>query len=504
MKEDLVLEEKKVKILTMYLPQFHQTKENDEWWGEGFTEWVAVKAAEPLFEGHNQPRVPMNNYYYDLLSKDTFEFQVKLMKEFGIDGQCFYHYFFKDGKMVLDKPVENLLKWKDIDMPFCFCWANGTWSRTWSKLSGNSWSEKFEKASNKGADNGILLEQKYGREKLWKEHFEYFLPYFEDKRYIRVNGRPLLVIHQPNSIACLRAMIEYWRELAKKTSIQNIYVVVMGTDVKSPEVDAGLYPAPHMFWNPQCMKKTNGVSRAVFDDIWKGILESKAEGSKRMYFEGVGDVDDTPRRGNRGGVAVEGYTLEKFYLYMKKLFIKSVEAGNELVFFNAWNEWGEGMYLEPDELCGTQRLQMLYKAKQEAMEINAANDTERDCKKTVTYENLFQRICRDLLEWCYSYGRIRKAVVQKKSFSRLLIENDIRTVVFYKRGIISYYIARQLRKHEIRCVFMTCISAVNKKRISDSDAVIIIDTRNYDKYYSKVRNMSNIGIISARELVDEG
>ncbi len=112
-----------MKIIAMYLPQYHRTPENDEWWGEGFTDWEAVKKAKPLFEGHNQPRVPLNDNYYDLLEKNTMQWQADLMHEYGIDGMCIYHYWFKDGRQVLEKPAENLLRWTDIDMPFCFCWA---------------------------------------------------------------------------------------------------------------------------------------------------------------------------------------------------------------------------------------------------------------------------------------------------------------------------------------------------------------------------------------------
>ena len=115
-----------MRTITMYLPQYHRVAENDKWWGEGFTEWTAVKAASPLFEGHKQPRIPLEDNYYNLLEKRTMEWQANLMKQYDIDGQCIYHYYFKDGKKILERPAENLLHWKDIDMPFCFCWANGS------------------------------------------------------------------------------------------------------------------------------------------------------------------------------------------------------------------------------------------------------------------------------------------------------------------------------------------------------------------------------------------
>lgn len=123
-----------MKIFTMYLPQFHRTLENDAWWGEGFTDWVSTKNVAPLFSGHVQPRIPLNSNYYDLTEKETMKWQAELMHQYGIDGMCIYHYWFKDGRKVLEKPAENLLKWKDIDMPFCFYWANESWARSWSNV----------------------------------------------------------------------------------------------------------------------------------------------------------------------------------------------------------------------------------------------------------------------------------------------------------------------------------------------------------------------------------
>ncbi len=134
------------KVLAFYLPQFHQVKENDAWWGEGFTEWMAVRRAKTLFPEHNQPRRPLNDNYYDLTDKKTMEWQANLAKKYCVDGFCFYHYYFKDGRKSLEKPAENLLSWTDVDMPFCFCWANESWARSWGGVSGaNPWADKFER-----------------------------------------------------------------------------------------------------------------------------------------------------------------------------------------------------------------------------------------------------------------------------------------------------------------------------------------------------------------------
>ena len=184
-----------MKVISMYLPQFHRTKENDEWWGEGFTEWTTVKSAEKFHQSQYQPRVPLNCNYYSLLEKSTMIWQADLMKQYGVDGQCFYHYWFKDGRQILEKPAQNLLQWKEIDIPFCFCWANESWARTWSRIGDkNPWANIFEREERNGS--GILLEQKYGEEEQWKRHFEYLLPFFKDERYIKIENRPVFLIYK--------------------------------------------------------------------------------------------------------------------------------------------------------------------------------------------------------------------------------------------------------------------------------------------------------------------
>ena len=189
------------KLIAHYLPQFHRIPENDAWWGEGFTEWTSVKAARPLFEGHRQPRKPLNDYYYDLSDVETLRWQSHLAKQYGIYGFSFYHYWFKDGKRVLEKPAEMLLQDKSINLNFCFNWANQTWARTWSKFvvdSQNVWAGTLERKRHTNEKNqGILLEQKYGEKEAWQEHIRYLIPFFQDERYIKIDSRPVFIIFQP-------------------------------------------------------------------------------------------------------------------------------------------------------------------------------------------------------------------------------------------------------------------------------------------------------------------
>jgi len=339
-----------IKPITMYLPQFHRTQENDEWWGEGFTEWTAVKKGERLFEGHDQPKVPFDGNYYDLLQKETMVYQADLMKKYGVYGMCFYHYYFEDGRKVLHKPAENLLEWKEIDMPYCFCWANESWGRTWSKLhTKNIWAEKFEKVKNHD-DNGILLRQKYGMKKEWKKHFEYLLPFFKDKRYIRKDGRLVFLLYRPSNIYCVQQMIDYWQELAGQHGIGGFYFIGMNITQKKHGLDALLLNAPLMF-NQEIRYKEGGINKYSYDVVWKKILEAGPVKDSNTYYGGFVNYDDTPRR-SKNGVVVDGFTPEKFKKYLGLLARKNLESDNEYLFINAWNEWGEGMYLEPDVTYG--------------------------------------------------------------------------------------------------------------------------------------------------------
>ena len=213
-----------MKIIAFYLPQFHEIPENNKWWGKGFTEWVNVKKARPLFENHNQPRVPLNKNYYNLLDEKTQKEQVKLANDYGLYGFCFYHYWF-DGKLLLEKPVEKFLKNKSLDTHFCICWANEHWT--------NAWANKEAK---------VLIEQKYGNKKEWKDHFDYLLNFFKDDRYIKENNKPLLVIYRPELIDCLKEMLEFWDEEAKKHGFAGLdFAYQHAGYTVSPKCDESLF-----------------------------------------------------------------------------------------------------------------------------------------------------------------------------------------------------------------------------------------------------------------------
>ncbi len=337
-----------MKIIAMYLPQFHQTEENDKWWGDGYTEWTAVRGAEPLFEGHIQPRIPLGQNYYDLLEKSTMEWQADLMGRYGIYGMCMYHYWF-NGKKVLEKPAENLLQWKDIRMPFCFSWANETWARSWSKIEGNNaWAEQYEKGKAV-RESGILLKQEYGGYEDWKRHFDYLLPFFRDDRYIKIDDKPIFIIYKPMLIECAGDMIDSWRKLALDHGLPGIYVI--GTNVESSEAFDAVYQQEPQHTIMRFYRDNHGkqgIDNVIdYKELNALIKEKYIENRGKTFLGTVTKYDDTPRRGRKGTI-FENASAETFEDTLKTTLRRSKELGNEFVFVNAWNEWGEGMYLEPD------------------------------------------------------------------------------------------------------------------------------------------------------------
>ena len=199
-----------VKTIAIYFPQFHAIPENDEWWGKGFTDWNNVRKGYPLYEGHHQPRVPLNNNYYDLGQLDTIRWQVELAKKYGVYGFAIYHYWF-DGKQLLETPEKLFLQHPELDMPFCLTWANETWARRWD-----------------GNDRQILqLQTHEPTHEKWKEHFDYLRPFFADPRALRIDGRVVFQIYRPHLIDKVDEMIAYWRELAREAGIGELYFMAI-------------------------------------------------------------------------------------------------------------------------------------------------------------------------------------------------------------------------------------------------------------------------------------
>ncbi|MEL7605904.1 MAG: glycoside hydrolase family 99-like domain-containing protein [Sedimentibacter saalensis] len=358
-----------MKILAIYLPQFHRVKENDLWWGEGYTEWTSVKRAQPLMKNHYQPKVPLNRLYYDLVdeSAETWKWQSELANKYGIYGFGIYHYWFK-GKQLLEKPMEILLKHKEININYCIIWANESWTRTWY-----------------GLENEVLMSQEYGTITNWKAHFEYLLPFFIDERYIKINNKPMVNFYRSSDIDCLSEMIMCWNELAKKNGFDGIYVVSANTGGKLEEreglIDARYnfepgYTLNHVlpkFYRYGINAKTlirglynkfssSKIVERIIDArlINKFMNKNKVNSNKPVYKGAFTMWDNTPRRDHKGLV----YTNTTPKLFEKALLkIKETSTDDEFVYINAWNEWGEGCYLEPDEVNKYDYLEIIKRIK---------------------------------------------------------------------------------------------------------------------------------------------
>jgi len=369
---------KTTKIIANYLPQYHRIPENDRWWGEGFTDWVAVKKAISLFDNHRQPRVPLDDNYYDLSEVENIRWQAQLAKDYGIYGFGIYHYWFSSELQLLQTPSEILLSNKDIDIHFMFIWDNFTWKRTWSKLSvGNVWAPSFDEErqqdSNESVeDDGVLAELKYGDEKEWKIHFEYLLKFFQDDRYIKIDNKPVFAFYQArNNFPLIKKMVAYWDELARQSGFAGI--MCMSKDILYPvKLEKRMKYCPFQMTTPLlflkykikskiCQKKGT-VAIWNYDEVWKDILFEARVSAKDSYLCGFVDYDDSPRRGNKSRVVV-GSTPKKFEKYMSKLIEISEKQNKEYVFLMAWNEWGEGSYLEPDSENKYQYLEAIKRIK---------------------------------------------------------------------------------------------------------------------------------------------
>lgn len=333
----------KVKPICFYLPQFHRVPENDQWWGEGFTEWTLLHNAKSLFPGHQQPEMPDETLgYYDASERGTRRRQAELARESGIYGFCYYHYWFA-GKRLLEKPLENMLEDGEPDLPFCLCWANESWSRRWS-----------------GEEQQVLQAQVYGGRADWEKHFEELSQFFGHKNYICVEGQPVFLIYRVGHIPDARSMIACWRELALERGFPGLHIVaVQGgfEDSKiSPDfVDAMADHQPSSVLDRCQPLVINGLRVYSVEQVWQHSLQNTT--SVQAHYPGVCHAwDNSPRRGRDGSVVLASRP-QRFHRHLQQLF-EQVEDQKpaQFVFVNAWNEWSEGAHLEPEVSKGRQWL----------------------------------------------------------------------------------------------------------------------------------------------------
>lgn len=361
------------KVLAMYLPQYHCIPENDEFWGKGFTDWVTVKNASPLFEWHNQPRVPLDNNYYDLSQKEQVKWQADLAKQAGVYGFGVYHYWFNNEKNILTKPAEIIRDNKDIDINYFLAWDNCSWVRSWSNVAGNAWSPLADKKPERKGPQ-VLIPYILGGEKDWENHYNSLRTHFNEERYIKINNKPLFFIlgYSPE----IANMAAYWDELAKEDGFNGIQIIYRNIEFKHipKEFIKFNYEPGYSGWT-----KNDILSRVEsklklwlrvpkklrvfdYDTIWKRILvNAKRQQNENIYAGCFVRYDDTPRRGKQG-IIVKGESPQKFKQYMTDLLKICKDNNKEYIFLTAWNEWGEGAYMEPDTVDGYTYIKALREA----------------------------------------------------------------------------------------------------------------------------------------------
>ena len=364
------------RVIALYLPQYHPIPENDRWWGKGFTEWTNVAKAKPLFRGHYQPKVPTELGFYDLRMPEIREQQAELAKEAGIEGFCYWHYWFGNGRRLLERPFNEVLKSGKPDFPFCLGWANHTWtSKTWNK----------EKRTNTPS---ILLEQLYPGERDYINHFNSVLPAFKDKRYIMVDGKPFFLIFDPLGFGDVKNFIHCWNRLANENGFSGIHFVGVGSASFRRDKKSG-----YNFFHVNSEKENYlKIMELGFDAVnsvglTRGIL--KAQGIAQMYFKAflkrvcninivdtikqknlnknlfceedkwenvyptiIPNYDRTPRT-NLDTIVIDS-SPEEFKKSIKKCLelVKHKDKEHQIIIVKSWNEWGEGNYMEPDIMYG--------------------------------------------------------------------------------------------------------------------------------------------------------
>lgn len=335
----------KVRTIAFYLPQFHPIPENDEWWGKGFTEWTNVKKAEPLFDEHYQPHVPHGDIgYYDLRDRNVQKKQMEIAKNFGIHGFCYYHYWF-DGKKLLETPLQTMLKDPEIDFPFCVCWANENWTRRWD-----------------GNDKKVLIAQNHNKADD-RRFIQDLMPVLKDKRYILVDGKPLVLIYRPALLPDSKETMKIWREEAQKNGFNDLFIVRVenfdrNIDSKKFGCDAGVKFAPNfdVLSNDKISEKplTGTYDSLIMEDILD------CDRDYPLYKSVCPSWDNAARRQDRGGITFVGANPEKYQYWLEKVLeytMHHFKNEERLVFINAWNEWGEGAHLEPDTKFGYEWLE---------------------------------------------------------------------------------------------------------------------------------------------------
>ena len=353
-----------VRVLAFYLPQFHPIAENDRWWGPGFTDWRSVVSGLPRFKGHHQPQLPADLGFYDLRLEETRLAQADMARAFGIHGFCYYHYWFS-GTRLLEAPFERVLRSGKPDFPFCLCWANESWTRAWD-----------------GLESQVLIRQEYSRDDN-VEHIAWLLRAFSDRRYIRIDNRPLLLIYRIDSIPDSRALVDLWQQEARSHGLEGIYLcAVKGGFLEMPEraiLDLGFdavvdfQPNRHDFPSPRSLSglayklARERLPHRLYQRLKVAVTANKIIDYDALVSKQVAEDwpktyrklpcvfpswDNSARR--RSATIIQNSHPQTYGLWLRSSIekVQDYPPSERLVFINAWNEWAEGCHLEPDSRNG--------------------------------------------------------------------------------------------------------------------------------------------------------
>lgn len=351
-----------MKIITFYLPQFHPIEENNKWWGIGFTEWTNVAKARPRFRGHYQPHLPADIGFYDLRCPETRELQIKLAKSYGIDAFCYYHYWFQ-GRRILNRPFDDMLASSSPEFPFCLCWANESWTRSWDGKTGE-----------------ILIQQKYSMEDN-QAHIDWLLQVFNDKRYLKINGKPIFIIYRTDSIPNISELLSLWQEKAIKAGYPGIYFCAVRSNFNNLSDETSIsngfsaiidfQPSIKDFPNRKIFLRSisyiNKIISVYFSKIfsnsnyyyttiripYKSLMKNSLYRLNKTTYKifpcVIPNWDNSPRKKN--SIVIQNDNTVNYGKWLDaacQFTLDRYPPEERIVFINAWNEWGESAHLEPD------------------------------------------------------------------------------------------------------------------------------------------------------------
>jgi lipopolysaccharide biosynthesis protein len=342
--------EARARVIAFHLPQFHPVPENDEWWGKGFTEWTKTVAARPRFPGHYQPHLPADLGFYDLRLPEARAAQAELARAHGIEGFLFWHYWFGDGRRILQRPVDEIVRSGEPRFPFALAWANESWTGIWH-----------------GAADRVLIEQRYPGEADDRAHFEALLPAFTDSRYLTVDSRPILYVFHPEQLPDPAQFVDRWQKMATDAGLPGLFLLaeasnLLGEGIVYTRAAAdGFDGSVHLRLPIDASVSARALMRLGrrlhVAELWRygttPVSSPMDAGPGRVYPGVYPNWDNTPRCASRG-LVLHGSTPGKFRVHLRAAIdeVRTLPSDERLVFVKSWNEWAEGNHLEPDQRFG--------------------------------------------------------------------------------------------------------------------------------------------------------